>query len=494
MEENNANISRVPKHVVIGVSLIAIGVIGSGIFVSQFYKKYVAISSYNSKAANTTCVPRPACLDSERPCKIAEPAEGWCPASPSPTPTCQPRPACLDVKPPGMRCFLPETNPSQWCPVTPTPTPTCIERPACLDAERPCKIAEPADGWCRPTPIPTPTCIERPACLDSERPCRIAEPADGWCRPTPTPTPFTCFPGSVNPNCPPPPPTPVRDPISTLTIVSPRNGEIFREGNLMVSYRKLIGITGGNHVHFQLDNNTEVRDLDFDGTYTFVNVPAGNHILKGYLARVDHSKVTGTDVQVLFSMISDTLPVTPFPTPFDCFPGSANPNCPQPTPSPTYTPTSVPLTITTNLLPSADLNNPYQTTIIATGGKESYVWKIAAGSLPPGLLLNQTVCITSPCQIPTSIYGKPTKAGTYTFWISVASGQQVAKKQFNLLVGPLMQPTSTPIDCFPGSVNPDCPQPTTTFTTVPTRIVTPTPKPQSNFFTRVLRFFFIGRF
>lgn len=65
-----------------------------------------------------TCSPRPACLDSKPPCKIAEPIAGWCTPILK-NPTCYPRPACLDSNPP-CRIIIPNICP----PTTPTPTLT----------------------------------------------------------------------------------------------------------------------------------------------------------------------------------------------------------------------------------------------------------------------------------------------------------------------------------------------------------------------------------
>jgi hypothetical protein len=62
-----------------------------------------------------TCSPRPACLDSNPPCKIAEPLAGWCTPVVN-NPTCTPRPACLDSNPP---CKIA----SYFCTPSPTPTP-----------------------------------------------------------------------------------------------------------------------------------------------------------------------------------------------------------------------------------------------------------------------------------------------------------------------------------------------------------------------------------
>lgn len=83
-----------------------------------------------------------------------------CPSSP--TPTCIPRPACLDTEP---SCEIAPPQNGNFCPPTTLmPTPTCIPRPTCLDSNPACLIAEPVEGWCteKPsitTPEPTPTGI-----------------------------------------------------------------------------------------------------------------------------------------------------------------------------------------------------------------------------------------------------------------------------------------------------------------------------------------------
>jgi hypothetical protein len=56
-------------------------------------------------------------------------------------------------------------------------------------------------------------------------------------------------------------------------------------------------------VHLQLDSQAEVRDLDFDGSYVFTSVGNGAYQLKGYLAAADHSKISGTDVTVNFTVV-----------------------------------------------------------------------------------------------------------------------------------------------------------------------------------------------
>jgi hypothetical protein len=78
-----------------------------------------------------------------------------------------------------------------------------------------------------------------------------------------------------------------------LIIDSPLENETLLSGNVIVKYRVSGNYAGSgvNHVHFQLDGNPEVLDLDFDGTYTFAVVPNGSHQLKGYLAANDHSQI-----------------------------------------------------------------------------------------------------------------------------------------------------------------------------------------------------------
>lgn len=71
---------------------------------------------------------------------------------------------------------------------------------------------------------------------------------------------------------------------------------------------------------------------------------------------------------------------------------------PQPNPNP--------LTITTSSLPAGQVQQSYQATIWASGGKSPYSWSIAAGSLPPGLMLNSAT---------GQVSGTPSQAGTFSF-------------------------------------------------------------------------------
>ena len=103
---------------------------------------------------------------------------------------------------------------------------------------------------------------------------------------------------------------------AALTITAPAAGAVVTGSTLNVSYTKSGDLTGSavDHVHLQLDANAEIRDLDFDGSYQFTDVPVGAHTLNGYLAKADHSKVAGTDVTVTFTTQAAPAPDTAAPT------------------------------------------------------------------------------------------------------------------------------------------------------------------------------------
>lgn len=117
-----------------------------------------------------TCMPRPACLDAAVPCKLAEPASGWCP---KPTPPGQ----C------GLKC-----NTDSDCGGTlicyQPPMPPCLNGRMCAQVMPPkvCRSkANPTDAGCSGI-----VCSPRPACLDQRPPCKI-ESFVRFCDPTPTP-------------------------------------------------------------------------------------------------------------------------------------------------------------------------------------------------------------------------------------------------------------------------------------------------------------------
>jgi hypothetical protein len=90
--------------------------------------------------------------------------------------------------------------------------------------------------------------------------------------------------------------------------------------------------------------------------------------------------------------------------------------------------TPQPLAITTSSLPAGTVNQPYSTTLQATGGISPYTWSVVGGSLPNGLQLNS---------LTGNISGTPAAAGTFTFTAQVADSQSPAAtntKQFSIVV------------------------------------------------------------
>src|SRR6267143_2021274 len=106
--------------------------------------------------------------------------------------------------------------------------------------------------------------------------------------------------------------TPVSTSGPVLNITQPLPGSSITGSTVNVTYTATGDLTEVNHVHFTLDSNPEVMDMTFDGVYQFNNVPSGSHVLNGYLVRVDHSKILGSDAApVSFTTsVPDTTPPT----------------------------------------------------------------------------------------------------------------------------------------------------------------------------------------
>lgn len=100
-----------------------------------------------------------------------------------------------------------------------------------------------------------------------------------------------------------------------------------------------------------------------------------------------------------------------------------------------------PLSITTELLPQAMGGARYRTNIEAMGGTESYIWRVSEGKLPQGLVLAQAACTDTPCKSGALIAGTPTVPGTYSFIVTLISGQEVISRQFVMVV---VQPLGSP--------------------------------------------------
>jgi len=96
-------------------------------------------------------------------------------------------------------------------------------------------------------------------------------------------------------------------------------------------------------------------------------------------------------------------------------------------------------TIVTTSLPAGVLTTTYSATVSGAGTLGDYFWRVSTGALPDGLkLTQQTNCITSPCQMPASVSGTPTRIGEFTFTLELTSTYQdsitTATQQFVVAV------------------------------------------------------------
>jgi hypothetical protein len=83
-----------------------------------------------------------------------------------------------------------------------------------------------------------------------------------------------------------------------------------------------------------------------------------------------------------------------------------------------------PPTITTTSLPNATVGTPYSQPVLATGGVGTLTWTISAGSLPPGLDINQAT---------GEIFGTPISAGLANFTVQVTDTfPQSATQSFSI--------------------------------------------------------------
>lgn len=93
------------------------------------------------------------------------------------------------------------------------------------------------------------------------------------------------------------------------------------------------------------------------------------------------------------------------------------------------------LSITTSSLPAASVNQPYQVTLAAEGGKDPLVWTVASGALPPGLMLNNNGIIT----------GTAAVTGTFNFTVRLQDGTPATvTRALNLQIVPSGVRNDTP--------------------------------------------------
>ncbi len=137
-----------------------------------------------------------------------------------------------------------------------------------------------------------------------------------------------------------------------LSITQPINNGSVIGNTVNVIYTSSGDLSGSgvDHIHLKLDNNPEIMGLPVNGSYTFTNVSLGTHTVTGYLARADHSQVSGTLTTVNFTNIAPTPTFTPTPT----LTSTPTPTItltptktPTPLPTATFTPTRTPTPLPT---------------------------------------------------------------------------------------------------------------------------------------------------
>ncbi|HEX8762447.1 MAG TPA: Ig-like domain-containing protein [Candidatus Saccharimonadales bacterium] len=100
-----------------------------------------------------------------------------------------------------------------------------------------------------------------------------------------------------------------------IVVTSPTVNQTIEATSITVTYTKngdwLPG--DGKHAHFRLDGGTTKMDFDTDGnqSYTFLDVPAGQHTIEAAVANGSHVEFAGSGMSVAFSSIApDVTPPT----------------------------------------------------------------------------------------------------------------------------------------------------------------------------------------
>lgn len=89
-----------------------------------------------------------------------------------------------------------------------------------------------------------------------------------------------------------------------LTITAPSSSSVITGTTVNVAFASSGDLSEAAHVHFTLDAGPEMMVMTLNGQLQLVDVAAGVHSLSGYLARADHSKISGSDASVTFSTTS----------------------------------------------------------------------------------------------------------------------------------------------------------------------------------------------
>lgn len=93
-----------------------------------------------------------------------------------------------------------------------------------------------------------------------------------------------------------------------ITIIQPVEGASITGTTVNVVYTVSGDLTSADHAHLYLDNWERQKDVDFDGAYTFENVPVGTHTLRMKIAAADHTELSQEDVVTFATTAPDTEP------------------------------------------------------------------------------------------------------------------------------------------------------------------------------------------
>ena len=92
-------------------------------------------------------------------------------------------------------------------------------------------------------------------------------------------------------------------PPAVIKIISPENNSVISGNTVKIKYKVEGDSTGISHVHWRLNDDMEIHDLDFKGTFEIPGVRPGEYALYGYLAQGHHSKVLNSESFVKFTVV-----------------------------------------------------------------------------------------------------------------------------------------------------------------------------------------------
>ena len=84
-------------------------------------------------------------------------------------------------------------------------------------------------------------------------------------------------------------------PAPVLSFTSPANNAVLSSSTVTVAFLSNGDLSQANHAHLLLDGVEVAMTSGLSGTTQLTGVGAGAHTLGGYLARADHTKITGSD-------------------------------------------------------------------------------------------------------------------------------------------------------------------------------------------------------